>query len=230
MAKLKLSLEKREDIGKNKVDKLRNRNLIPGVYYIKGQESIPVMAETVPLTKVSEEAGTATIVNLELDGKEQLALFKDVQKHPYKNQILHFDLMGIDLTEKLRINIPVVLEGRENIHVEPSVLLQLLDEIEVECLPTNLPSEAVVVVEDMEIGDVLTVADTDVAGIEGIEILTELDEPIASLNEPREEEIEEEEEIEDISAADVPTVDETEEPDDDEIMEEESEEEEEQEE
>lgn len=215
MADITLSLNKREGLGKNKVDKIRNEGQIPGILYMHGHDPIPVSTDANKLIKVTEEAGTATIVNLDIDGEKQLALFKDIQMHPYKNQILHFDLMGIDLTEKIRINIPVVLENRENIRVEPSVLLQLLDEVEIEVLPTNLPSEAVADVENMQIGDVLTVADTDVASIEEITILTELDEPIASLNEPREEEIEEDEDLEEVSAADVPTVDETESGDED---------------
>lgn len=220
MADISLSLNKREGLGKNKVDKIRKDGQIPGILYMHGQDPIPVVGEKNKVIKVTEEAGTATIVNVDIDGEKQLALFKDIQMHPFKNEILHFDLMGINLKEKIRLMIPVVLEGRDEIRVEPSVLFQLLDEVEIEVLPTHLPSEAVANVADMQIGDVLTVADTDVAEIEEITILTELDEPIASLNEPREEEIDEDEDLEEVSAADVPTVDETE-ADDEEVADEE---------
>ncbi|MDO5037162.1 MAG: 50S ribosomal protein L25 [Tissierellia bacterium] len=212
MADYKISLKKREDLGKNKVNKLRNDGQIPGVLYSKGEEAIHVYGAKNEVEKISNEAGTSNLVDVDLDGEKTLALFKEIQKHPYKNQILHFDMQGVSLSEKLRISIPVVLENRDNIQVQPSVLLQLLDEVEVEVLASNLPSEALVDVANMQLNDVLTVADTDVAKIDGITVITDLDEPVASLSEPREEVIEDDlgEGLEDTSAADVPTVDETE--------------------
>ncbi|MCD1146588.1 50S ribosomal protein L25 [Peptoniphilus sp. KCTC 25270] len=210
MSELKLNLMKREDLGKNKVDKMRNEEIVPGVLYSKGEETVHVAAKKNELEKIVNAAGTSTLVDVDLDGTASKVLFKDVQMHPYKNQILHFDAYGVNLKEKLKLSIPVVLQNRDNIKVQPSVLMQLLDEVEVECLPTSLPSEAVVDVENMEIGDTLTVADLDVSSIDGIEVLTEAEEAVASLNEPKEEVIEEEVEGEEISAADVPTVDETE--------------------
>ena len=105
--------------------------------------------------------------------------------------------------------VPVVLENKDNIRVQPSVLMQLLDEVEVECLPTKLPSEAVVDVELMEIGQNILVSDLDVAKDDDLTVLTDLEEVVATLSEPREEEIEEE--LADVDAADVPTVEETEE-------------------
>lgn len=210
MSELKLNLMKREDLGKNKVDKMRNEEIVPGVLYSKGEETVHVAAKKNELEKIVNAAGTSTLVDVDLDGTASKVLFKDVQMHPYKNQILHFDAYGVNLKEKLKLSIPVVLQNRDNIKVQPSVLMQLLDEVEVECLPTSLPSEAVVDVENMEIGDTLTVADLDVSSIDGIEVLTDAEEAVASLNEPKEEVIEEEVEGEEISAADVPTVDETE--------------------
>lgn len=216
MADYKLSLKTRDQVGTNQVKSLRREGYVPGVLYSKGEETVHVYGAKNEVEKISSEAGTSNLVDIDLDGEKSLALFKEIQMHPYKNQTLHFDMQGVSLTEKLRISIPVVLENRDQIRVEPSVLLQLLDEVEVEVLASNLPSEAVVDVADMQINDVLTVADTDVANIEGITVLTELDEPVCSLSEPREEVIEEDledglaEEGEEVSAADVPTVDETE--------------------
>lgn len=212
MSDYKLKVEKRDSIGKNKVDKLRAENLIPGIVYTKGGEPVPVYAVEKELVKMINDAGTSSIIELNIDGSKQMGLFKEIQNHPFKNQVLHFDFYGVNMDETLRISIPVVLENRDNIKVQPSILLQLLDEVEVECLPTNLPSEAVADVSEMQIGDVLTVADTDVYKDENIKVLTNIEEAIASLSEPREEVVEEEtDEAEEMDAADVPTVDETEE-------------------
>lgn len=208
MTDLVLNLEKRDGLGKNKVDKVRSQGLVPGILYTKGEENIPIVAKQNELMKVIDNAGTSTLVDAVVDGKTTKILFKEIQRHPYKNQILHFDLFGVNLKEKLKVMVPVVLENRDNIRVQPSVLMQVLDEVEVECLPTNLPSEALVDVENMEIGDTILVSNLDVANIEGLTVLTDLEEVVATLSEPREEV--EEEVSEDVEAADVPTVDETE--------------------
>ncbi len=202
-----LNLTKREVAGKNKVDKLRQNKQIPGIIYSKGKEALKITAVEKELMKVYSEAGTSNIVSVNIDGDQQKVLFKDIQRHPFKNQVLHFDLYLVDMSEKLRVTIPVVLLNRDDIKAQPSVLLQTLDELEIECLPVDLPSEATYDVMSMQIGDQVTVADLDVAQNEKIEIFNEMDEIVASLQEPREEVIDEE--TEEVSA-DVPTVSETE--------------------
>lgn len=208
MTDLILNLQKREGLGKNKVDKVRAEGMVPGVIYAKGEENVHVVAKQNELMKVIEQAGTSTLVDAVVDGETTKILFKEVQMHPYKNQILHFDLYGVNLKEKLKVMVSVVLENRDNIRVQPSVLMQLIDEVEVECLPTNLPSEAIVDVQDMEIGQNILVSDLDVAKMDGITVITDLEEVVATLSEPREEVVEEA--GEEVDAADVPTVEETE--------------------
>ncbi|MDY3119135.1 MAG: 50S ribosomal protein L25 [Peptoniphilus sp.] len=208
MNTIKLNLEKRDNLGTSGAKKLRTEGLIPGIFYAKGEEPVAVCAKANELQKVVDEAGTSALVDVSIDGEDHKILFKEIQQHPFKNQLLHFDAYGVNLKEKIKLSIPVVLEGRDEIRVQPSVLLQLLEEVEVECLPTHLPSEGVANVADMQIGDTLTVADLDVASIADIEVLTDLEEAVCSLQEPREEELVEDEDGTD--AADVPTVGETE--------------------
>lgn len=212
MKTIHLNLQKREEIGTSGSKKLRAQGLVPGVFYAQDEEPVAVVAKANELQKVVGSAGTSALVDMELDGKTTKILFKEIQEHPFKNQLVHFDAYGVNLKEKIKLFIPVVLENRDEIHAQPSVLLQLLEEVEVECLPTSLPSEAVVDVQNMGIGDTVTVADLDVSSIEGIEVLTDAEEAVAALQEPREEVIEEDEDDE-AAAADVPTVDETEEED-----------------
>lgn len=215
MKTIHLNLQKREEIGTSVSKKLRAQGLVPGVFYAQDEEPVAVVAKANELQKVVDRAGTSALVDMELDGKTTKILFKEIQEHPFKNQLVHFDAYGVNLKEKIKLFIPVVLENRDDIHVQPSVLLHLLEEVEVECLPTSLPSEAVVDVQNMEIGDTVTVADLDVSSIEGIEVLTDAEEAVAALQEPREEVIEEEDDDE-AGAADVPTVEETEEEDEEE--------------
>lgn len=209
MNTIKLNLEKREDLGSAGAKKVRAQGLVPGIFYAKDAEPVAVAAKANELQKVVDVAGTSALVDVNVNGEDHKILFKEIQQHPYKNQLLHFDAYGVNLKEKIKLSIPVVLEGRDDIRVQPSVLLQLLEEVEVECLPTNLPSEGVANVADMQIGDTLTVADLDVASIEDIEVLTDLEEAVCALQEPREESVEEDAEGA-ADAADVPTVGETE--------------------
>ncbi|EGY76393.1 50S ribosomal protein L25 [Peptoniphilus indolicus] len=203
-----LNLKNRSEKGKNQVDKLRAEQIVPGVIYSKGNEAKTVSAVEKDLLKAYQENGTSSIFKIDFEGTSQQVLIKELQMHPFKNQILHFDLYLIDMSEKIKVNIPVVLEGRDEIKVQPSVLLQVVNEIEVECLPADLPAETVVNVVDMQIGDSILVKDLDVANNSKIEIFVDLEETIATLQEPQEEVLPEEGSEE--KSAEVPTVSETE--------------------
>ncbi len=208
MTNYKLDLEKRDAVGSNAVKKLRVDEKIPGVIYGKDFEPINVVVGAKELKKVYSMAGTSNLIDVKLNGEEQTVIIKDVQKHPFKNQYVHVDFKAIKMGEVAHFDIPVVLEGRDEIKVQPSVLLQQLEEISIECLPKDLPNEAKVNVVDMQIGDSLEVKDLDVFKDEKITVLEDETTVVCSLSEPKEEVIEDTEEE---SAADVPTVNETEE-------------------
>lgn len=209
MAEIVLQAQKREATGKNKVNKLRNEELVPAVIYAKGEENINVQVTSREFEKVLKKAGTSTIITLDFGDEKKDVLIKAYQNHPFKNIFLHVDFQAINQNETIRVQVPVVLVGRDDIRVEPSVLVQNIDVVEVECLPRYIPQTADVEVSDLQIGDNRTVADLDIAKVDDITILLEDDEVVCSLQEPNEEEIPEEDEEAD--AAEVPTVDETEE-------------------
>lgn len=209
MAEIVLQAQKREATGKNKVNKLRNEELVPAVIYAKGEENINVQVTSRDFEKVLKKAGTSTIITLDFGDEKKDVLIKAYQNHPFKNIFLHVDFQAINQNETIRVQVPVVLVGRDDIRVEPSVLVQNIDVVEVECLPKYIPQTADVEVSDLQIGDNRTVADLDIAKVDDITILLEDDEVICSLQEPSEEEVPEE--GEEADAAEVPTVDETEE-------------------
>lgn len=213
MADIVLNADKREAVGKNKVNKLRQQAIVPGVVYSKDRENINVQFTSRDFEKVLSQAGTSTIIDLDINGEKVPVLIKDYQMHPFKSQFFHVDFQAINAKEAIRVTVPVYLNGRDDIRVEPSVLVQNIDVVEVECLPMYIPQYAEVKVNDMQIGDAFTVADLDIAKDEKINVLLEEDEVVCSLQEPQEEIIEDEESSE---AGDVPTVDETEEKEDEE--------------
>ncbi|WP_299035269.1 50S ribosomal protein L25 [uncultured Anaerococcus sp.] len=207
MAKIVLQADKREATGKNQVKKLRNNELIPGVIYAKNQENVNVQFTARDFEKVLRQAGTSTIISLDINGEGKEVLIKDFDSHPYKNQFLHVDFQAIDQNETIRVTVPVVLVNRDDMNEQEGVLVQNLETVEVECLPRYIPQTADVDVKEMEIGDNMTIADLDIFANDDITILEEDDEVVCSLQEVSEEEIIDE----DAEAAEVPTVDETEE-------------------
>ena len=208
MADLVLNANKREAIGKNKVNKLRAEDIVPGVVYAKNEDNINVQVISKDFDRILRQAGTSTIITLDIDGENKDVLIKEYQTHPYKNQFLHVDFQAINQNETIRVSVPIVLIGRDDIEIAQSVLVQNMDTVEVECLPKYIPQTADVNVADIQIGDNKTIADLDIFANENITILEEEDEVICSLQEVSEEEISEE--TEETSAADVPTVGETE--------------------
>lgn len=208
MADIVLQAQKREATGKNKVNKLRANELVPGVIYAKDEENINVQVTARDFEKVLRQAGTSTIITLDIDGENKDVLIKAYQNHPFKNQFLHVDFQAINQNEAIRVQVPVVLVGRDDIVVEPSVLVQNIDVVEVECLPKFIPQTAEVEVKDLQIGDVRTIADLDIFKNADITILEEEDAVICSLQEPAEEKAAAE--GEEAGAAYVPTVGETE--------------------
>lgn len=206
MTEYKLNAMKREGSGKNRVDKLRAEGQIPAVIYQKGEDNELVQVKDLEFAHVYNKAGSSSLVDLVVDSETKKVLIKEVQRHPYRNEVLHVDFQGVRMDEAVRLMVPVVLLHRDEIRVQPSILLQMIDEIEVECLPGDIPVQAEVDVENMQIGDVITIADLDVSKNEKVNVLVDENEPVASLNEPQEEVVEEETEEESTEAADVPVV------------------------
>lgn len=207
---MKLVLNKRDAKGKNKVDKLRANGEIPGVLYSKAKEARMVSGLEKDLLKAYSQEGYSNIFDIDIDGETTSVLFKEVQMHHIKNAMVHFDLYEIDMNTEISVEVPIVLEGRDEVKVQPSSLIQVLNEITVTCLPKYLPSEAIVNVVEMQIGETKTIADLDIFGDENIKIEhLEADEAVATLVEPTEEK--EPEEGAEEASAEVPTVSETEE-------------------
>lgn len=207
MAKYSLNVQSRDAIGSNRVNKLRNQGIIPAVVYHRGEETESVQVNEREFNKVFSKAGTSTLVDLNTEEGPMTVLIKEVQNHPVRGNIIHIDFQAVNMNETINVTVPVILRGRDEIRVQPSVLLQFIDEISVTCLPGDIPQTAEADVENMQIGDTLTVADLDIAGNDKLTLEFELDEPLCSLNQPEEEVLPEEgEEEAEVSAADVPEI------------------------
>lgn len=208
MAVMKIEVQERSGIGKNKVDKLRNEELIPGVIYSRGEETKHIQVNKRKFERVYKTSGMSTLINLELAGKIEPVLIKEVQTHPFKDIYYHIDFQKLNMDEKVRLTIPIILNGRDEIKIQPSILIQQLDEIEIECLPGDIPESIEVDVSGLDFDSPIFISDLEIAKNEDIDIFRELDDVIANLIEPTmEDELDELEELdelgEDVEASDV---------------------------
>lgn len=194
MTSKKMNVERRTEVGSNRVNKMRVKNLIPGVIYSRGEETQHIVVDNVEFTRIYRTVGTSSMFDVVLDGETQPVIIKEIQKHPFKNQYMHIDLQKLNMDEAIRMHIPINFINRDNIVIQPSVFMQLLDQVEIECLPGNIPYSADVDVSDLDFATSKTVSDLDIASDDKILILTDLDTAICTLTEPSmEEDLDEEE-------------------------------------
>ncbi len=208
MTTMKMQIEKRDAFGKNKVNKMRAENLIPGVIYSRGKETQHVNINGIEFLRVYRVAGTSSMIDLELDGVSTPVIIKEVQRDPVRGNFTHIDFQELNMKEKIKMFIPISLLNRDEVKLQPSTLMQFLDHVEIECLPGDIPFNAEVDVEDMDFATAIYVSDLDIAKDDKIDILTELDQVVCTLSEPTV--VVEEEETDEEQSAEVPTVAETE--------------------
>jgi len=186
MAIVALEAAPRTDTGKGVARKLRAGGRVPGVYYGRGEDSIALTVALKDLHSVLDSAdGSNVIVDLKLQGggaKDMKALIREIQRDPVAGVILHLDLQHISLTERITVEVPIVLIGvPTGVKDGGGILEHLLREVEVECLPTDIPAKLEIDVSNLAIGDSLHVSDLKV---ERAEILTEADRAIAAVVPP----------------------------------------------
>lgn len=185
-----------------KVKRLRREGLVPGVVYG------PVLDETISVSVVDRDFnkfflahGHSTIFTLKWDGGEQPVLIREVQVDPVRRDALHIDFFAPNMNVKLRQSVSVTLHSASEEMEEGAVLQQVLNEIEVEALPANLPSEIGVDISNLtSVGDSIHVSDIEAP--ENVDIITDPESTVASViyqvveEEPEEEGEEGEEAVE----------------------------------
>jgi large subunit ribosomal protein L25 len=164
MAIVVLKSARRDDVGKGVARRLRMAGSVPAVYYGRGETPLSLAVQTKELESILHGAsGSNVIVDLKVDGEaaaDRKALLREVQRHPVKGSILHVDLQHISLSEKITVEVPVVLVGTPiGVKDGGGILEHLLREVEVECLPTDIPASISVDVSHLNIGDSVHVGD-----------------------------------------------------------------------
>lgn len=193
MEKYNLKVEIREATGKGAARKLRASGLVPGVVYGKQLEPKSIIVN--PQDLKNNISGNA-IFDLDIAGLgKDTVMVKEVQKDPITGAIKHIDFLNIIMDEKITVFVPLSIVGDAPGIKDGGVLQQLMREIEVECLPLDIPDNIEVDISGLEIGDSISVNEIEIG--EDFDIVTPLDEVIVTVTVPteiEEDEVEEEEE------------------------------------
>jgi large subunit ribosomal protein L25 len=189
-----VDLEKREVIGKG-LNALRREGSVPAVIHNHGKDSLHVMGDGMALVKVYKQAGKHHAVQLKLDGKEHLAIIKDVDFEPKKNRLRHIVFQAIKQNEKIQTEVPVVLEGEIPAVKSGLMVITNVTTVEVEAFPKDLPDQITVDATKLaEIGDKIHVSDLTLPS--GVTIITEAETTVAVVEETKAQMSEEAEEAE----------------------------------
>ena len=201
-----LQADVRSGTGKGEAKRIRRTGRIPAVVY--GDRGAPVACsvDSNELSTVLHERGRNTLLSLVVgNGEEQsedTAIVKELQHHPVGGHLLHADFYRISLTQKIVVDVRVEAQGiPAGVRTEGGILEQLLHQVEVSCLPAEIPESIGFDVNHLNIGDSVHVSDLSVSG--NVEIVTESDRSvfvvvppsIAQVEEEEEEVLEEEEEM-----------------------------------
>jgi large subunit ribosomal protein L25 len=164
MSEITLKAEKRTDFKRSISRTLRKSGFVPGIYYIHGGENIAIKAPELSLRPVISTT-ESRVINLDIDGEIRQCVLKDVQFDPITSKLIHFDLIGLKEGEKIRVEVPVKLAGNP-VGVKEGGLLQfIMHKLEVECLPSHLPSHIDLEITGLGIGDSIKVSDIKLENI-----------------------------------------------------------------
>lgn len=201
MAKSVLNVEPRVRIGKGGSRKVRADGLVPAVVYGKGVENLNLRVDPKALQQaVATEAGWNTLITLKGDGPfdGKVVILKDAQIDAIRRDMMHVDFHAIDLSQKISVMVPVHPLGKSKGEKEGGTLQLVRHELEVYCLPTDIPPAIEIDVAELEIGDVVHI--DEVALPEGVESQHDVNFTVLTVVGRMAEEVEEAEEGEEVEA------------------------------
>ena len=182
MATATLSATPRTGTGKGVARTLRQSGQIPGVIYGHARQPQPLSLNEREFNRLMEHVTASTVIEVEVGGKTSKTLIREIQRHPYKKQVLHVDFLELVAGEKVTVEIPIVYVGTPQGVRDGGILEQIKHELTVEADPTTLPEHIEVDVSGLTIGHTLYVRDVRVP--EGATVQDEPDSPVALVAAP----------------------------------------------
>ena len=200
---IELIADSREDAGKGASRRLRRQGKVPAVLYGAGRPPRALTLDHQTLMhEMENEAFYSSILSIRVDDKSQPVVIRDVQRHPARRQVLHLDLQRIQEDAELRMIVPIHLLGEElakGVKQEGGVISRMTSEVEIACLPKDLPEYLELDVSELGMDELLHLSDIKLP--DGVQIPAlaqgeQYDQPVVAVNRPRAEEVEEVEAVE----------------------------------
>jgi large subunit ribosomal protein L25 len=166
---------------KNDARRVRRDGMIPAVVYGAGQEPAAIAVDPKQIRRIlNSETGHNSIFDLTFDGTSAKVMIVDWQYEPIKSALLHVDLKRIAMDKALRVSVPIVMKGEApGVKVQGGILEQLLREVEIECLPGDIPGHIDADIGNLMFGQVIRVSDLPHAG--KLKFITDENQPVAHV-------------------------------------------------
>ena len=170
-----------------KVKQLRKEGLIPATVYGHNFEAKSIQFKAMEMERLYDEVGESGLVELLIDSEKLPILFRNPQYHAVEGNLLHIDCYKVNLKEKITATVPIEFIGESQAVKDGNVLVEVSNEVEVDALPTDLPESIIVDISILNaVDDMITVGDIKLD--EKVEMITQLDQVIVKIEEPRVEE------------------------------------------
>lgn len=202
-SKITLEAQQRSETGKGAARSLRRQGYVPGVIYGHDEETRLCQIESKQLEKLLTSISyESTLIDLKVDGREPASvLIREVQVHPYRPEVLHIDFLAVRKGEKVKLDVPIRLIGVAPGVKEGGIMEYARHEVEIRCLPSQIPESLECDISSLEIGDSVTVA--DLRAPKGVEILEDANATIAAVVPPTVHKVEEPE-VAEVEAEEAP--------------------------
>ena len=179
-----MKVKERKEIGTRKVKHLRNEGWIPGVIYGHGEKSRPIMIQEEELTNVIHNLHSeATLLTLDLGGKELQVLMREVSRNPLTEKLLHVDFQHIHENEEINVHVILEFTGKPNGVEEGGILNIEHRDLIIRCLPKDIPEKIAVDITDLEIGQSIHIKDLRIP--EGVKVEEDPSSTVLNILSPR---------------------------------------------
>lgn len=187
-----LNAQTRADLGKGASRRLRRSDKALGIVYGGKQEPTPISVAINEIVKLAEnEAFFTSLIDLSIDGKAEKVVIKDMQRHPAKETILHVDFLRVDAETKITMHVPLHFINEETcdgVKLQGGTIAHALNDIEVSCLPKDLPEYIEIDMKNLQVGDNVHLSDLKLpAGVESVALTHGEDHDllVSAVNAPR---------------------------------------------
>lgn len=167
MKEVPMTATRRDETGKGVARRARAAGMIPGVVYGPEIDPMPITLEEKEFHAAMKSADAATVLNLRVNGSENKVLVRDIQRHPVTSKVIHIDFHAISMNKPIHIAIPIHFVGTpKGVKVDGGIMQVLLREVEISCLPMDIPDRFEIDVTELGIGESIHVAKLDIPNVE----------------------------------------------------------------